>query len=112
MATVNMTLQQVTKTANGTTPSYTAATSSDTYKAPNDGRVFLHAKNVGGSPVTLTVSTPGTMDGNAVADYTATIPATTGDKLIGPFPPRVYNDDDQKLTITVSGATSLAVIHL
>ncbi len=112
MADVDLTVQQVTKASNGLTPSYTAATSADTYLAVNDGRVFLHAKNTGGAPVTLTVATQSTVDGNAVADYTATIPATTGDKMIGPFQPSIYNNEDRQINVTVSGACSLAAVHL
>ena len=112
MADIDVSVQQPTRSGSGLTPSYTAAAASNNYLIKNDGRTILHAKNTGGSPVTLTVITPGQVDGNTVADLTATVPATTGDKLIGPFPPAIYNDANGEMTVTVSGATSLAAIRV
>lgn len=45
----------------------------------------LHVKNGSGGSITLTVVTPGTVDGLAIGDYTLTIPAA-GERLVGPFP--------------------------
>lgn len=112
MATVNVALQQIVRGA-GLAPSFAAATAADTYKIPNDGHVWLEVKNTGGSPVTVTVATPGSVDGLAIADLAVTVPATTGDRIIGPFPPVTYNDPaDNTLSVTVSGACTLAAFHL
>ena len=76
----------------GLTPTYKAdMSSSDVYFVPNDGRTVVHFKNTGGSNSVVTVVTPGTVDGSAVADKTYTIPLTSGDKFVGPFPAKDYN---------------------
>lgn len=49
------------------------------------GAVFLEVLNGSGSPITVTVQTPGTVEGLAVADLAVTVPAA-GNRRIGPFP--------------------------
>lgn len=97
-------------------PAYQGSlTTTDTYTFPNDGKTFLHAKKSGAGACTLTVVTPGTVDGLAVADLAVTVPATTGDRMIGPFRPEMYNDPLTGLvTISFSEITGLtiAVIRL
>lgn len=63
----------------------------------NDGTTLLRVKNGGGSAVTVTVFFQGTtapsIDGMALATdkgRTYSVPATTGDRLIGPFPTAQY----------------------
>ncbi len=62
-----------------------------THTAPNvDGDIvdvergtFLSVINGGGAPITVTVQTPGTVDGDlAIADRTVTVPVGTTPKLI------------------------------
>ena len=87
----------------GLTPSYKSDMSAtDTYFVPNDGRTVIHLKNTGGSNSVVTVVTPGTVDGSAVADKTYTVPLTTGDLFIGPFPANTYN---------VAGAASFTLTN-
>ena len=50
--------------------------------AATPGRTVLRVKNTNASPRTLTIETPITVRGLAVADATFNIPATTGDVLI------------------------------
>lgn len=80
---------------------------SNTYLVRNNGKVFLHFKKSGAGNCTLTVVTPNTVDGLAVTDLTVTIPATTGDKFIGPFPPSIYNDANGDIEIKLSEVTGL-----
>jgi hypothetical protein len=53
-------------------------------KIPNDGRTFLRVKNGSASPITVTVDTPGSVDGQAITDLALTI-AAGEDRLFGPF---------------------------
>lgn len=94
----------------GLAPSYAAAAGGgDTFRpGPN---VFLHCKNASGGALTVTVVTPRTdAMGNAIADNAVSVPATTGDRMIGPFPFEHYADPTTGLaSITYSGVTSLSI---
>lgn len=72
----------------------------------NTGKEFVVIKNGSGSPITLTVATPGTVDGDlAIADRTATIGAGET-RAVGPFPVSTYGET---VNLTYSGVTSLTV---
>lgn len=90
----------------GITPTYNAATATDGDAFTNDGKTMLSVLNTG-SESTLTIQTPGTVDGLAIADRTVVIPATTGKKFIGPFPPTQYNQSDGKVYLDWSSATGV-----
>lgn len=80
-----LTPQTVTKT--GTTPAYAAANSSDTIATANGALQFLHVKNANASALTVTLVDAGTTPaGSAASNPTVTVPANTGDKMIGPLP--------------------------
>lgn len=108
------TIQVITRTSSGLTPSYAAGSATDTYLIPNNGRVFLHVKKTGAGDCTVTVVTPNTTDTLALADYTATVLATVGDKMIGPFPMSIYNNSAGQIAVTFSEVTGLtfAVLRL
>jgi len=79
-----------------------------------DDRTFLIVKNAGGSPVTVTVVTPKTdPGGHAIADDVVSVPATTGERWIGPFPAEYYADPANTVPgncgVTYSGVTSVTV---
>ena len=105
MADVDVTTQEISR--GGITPSYAAGSASNTYHLPNDGRTYLHFKKTGAGACNVTIQTPGTVDSQAVADRVVQVPATTGDKKIGPFPRDVYNDGSGELVFTLSEATGL-----
>jgi hypothetical protein len=108
MADVSLTVQDCVVT--GLAPSYTGSLSTEnTYQVQNNGRVFLHFKKTGAGECTVTITTPVTKGGLAVADRTLTVPATTGDKMIGPFPPSIYNNSSGLLEFTASEVTDLSV---
>jgi hypothetical protein len=75
---------------------------------PNTGAEVLIIKNGGGSPITLTVVTPVTVDGLAVADLTASVGAGAT-SLIGPFPIGTYSDGSSNVSLTYSAVTSVVV---
>lgn len=80
---------------------------SDTYKFRNSGKTRLLVEKSGAGTCTLTMVTPATVRGLAVADKTATVPASTGDMAFGPFPPSIYNDENGDMSITFSEITGL-----
>lgn len=111
MADVNLTTQEITRA--GITPAYTAITATtDTYKFLNDGDTYLHFKKTGAGASTVTIVTPRTVEGLAVADLTLSVPATSGDKMVGPFPRDSYNDPDGKVAFTHNEGTGLSVAVL
>src|ERR1051325_1560167 len=106
MARTALTVQQVNRT--GLTPSYAAANALG-HSLNNSGREAIHIK-AGGTAVVVTIQTPGTVDGQAIADRTINV-GTNSEKMIGPFPPDVYNqpgsadvyiDFDQVTSITIA----------
>ena len=59
----------------------------DSWEIANNGRIYLRVRNDHASQTgTLTIKTPQTVDGNAVADRTHTLAASRTSVLFGPFP--------------------------
>lgn len=81
---------------------------SDNYKVRNDGKIFLRVINGGASPCVVTIATPGTVGGLAIADQAVSV-ANGATELIGPFPPSIYNDGSGDLDVTLSYITSVTV---
>lgn len=97
----------------GVAPTYTGSLSvANTYIVRNSGRVFLHFKKTGAGANTTTVQTPKTVGGLAVADRTVNVPGTTGDVMVGPLSPDLYNDAIGDLRFTLSEITGLSVAVL
>jgi hypothetical protein len=84
----------------------------NTYLVRNNGRTFLHCKKAGAGDCLVTVQTPPTVAGLAIAEQTFTVPATTGDIFAGPFPQSIFNDSIQDLKFTCSEITGLTVAVL
>lgn len=106
MARTALVPQQVVRA--GLTPVFSAA-NADGHSVANDGHVMLEVKNGSGAPITVTVQTPGTVDGLAIAELVVTIPATSGDKMIGPFQPGIYNQADGTIYVDFSAVTTVTV---
>jgi hypothetical protein len=113
MATNLIAVQDIART--GLEPTYTAATSgADGDVWQNEGRrTFLHVKNGSGGSIDVTITTPNTVDGLAVADLVVAVPAGE-ERMIGPFP-RIYeaydtdNSIESAIQATYSSVTSLTV---
>lgn len=77
----------------------------------NDGRQFIHCKNNHSVAISVTLSTPITVDGLAVNARTFTVPPGA-ETYAGPWPVNYYNNSEKKASITYSVATafSLAII--
>jgi hypothetical protein len=98
----------------GITPTYNAATDTDGDGFSNDGRTFIQVLNTNGATRTLTIAIPVTVDGCAVAGKALTIPATTGNKYIGPFPPDIYNQSNGQVYLNWSAVADVtfAVVRM
>lgn len=79
-------------------------TTTDTYTIPNDGKTVLHFKKTGANVCTVTIVVNKVEDGLVVPNRTVSIPATTGDKFVGPFPKGLYGDP---VSFTLSEVTGL-----
>lgn len=75
-------------------PTQTNALVADYHMFLNDGRTFLFL--IGGTAnCEITVQTPGTVDGLAVDDIVFDIPlGATEFRIMGPFPPSIYNQSN------------------
>ena len=108
MSEVALTIQTLAPT--GITPSYTGSLSTEnTYQVRNDGKTFLHVKKSAAVDCVVTIDTPGTVGGLAIAQQTVTVVATTGDKMIGPFAPSIYNDSLGDVTVSFSDVDGLTI---
>lgn len=105
---VRVSVQQNLK--GGLTATYTSTglLTADLYKIRNDGKVFMHFKKTGAGACTVTITTPGTSQGLAIADQTVTVPATTGDVFVGPLSPSLFNDASSDVAFTISDTVGLS----
>jgi len=106
---------QVPTPSAGLVPSFAAANASDTF-VPDD-RTFLYVKNSNASTRTITVTTPATYRGLAIADPGPSIAASgASDLLLGPFPADTYADPSNSglctVTPSASAGVSYAVVRL
>ncbi len=96
MARSELTVEDVVRT--GLNPTYNNA-ATDGHAIDNASkRVFIHVKNGSGGSVDVTITTPSTVDGLAIADRVVAVPAS-GERMIGAFPEAVYSQEDATLGI-------------
>jgi hypothetical protein len=109
MAVIPLTAQNLA--AGGLTTAYTGSLStSNTYTFVCDGQTFLHFKKSGAGSCTVTIITPGTVGGLAIADQTVTVPASTGDVMVGRLSSDLFADPATGLaTFSCSEITGLSV---
>lgn len=74
----------------------------------NTGNELLLVTNGGGASRDVTLATPATLDGMAIASRVVAVPAGES-RLIGPLKPNVYNDGDGMVQVTYSAVTSVTV---
>lgn len=92
----------------GTKPTYSAASGGGGDEFVPDLRTILHVKNGDGSSHSVTVVTPGTAFGEAIADDVVAIPAGE-DRMIGPFDPSGFTGSDGLAAVTYSAVTGVTV---
>lgn len=111
MADVRISVERILQT--GLEATYSGSLSAaNTYQVRNSGRVFLHFKKSAAVICTVTIQTPAQVAGLDVAEQTVAVPATTGDRFIGPFPPSVFNVAAGDLEFTLSDVDGLTVAVL
>lgn len=107
------TLTVVTISLDGETATLSAAADDSNYVA-NNGKTWIQVANTNASPCTVTVyskvatwqSLP---EGVAASNLTVIVPATTGNKIIGPFNPRAWNTTTGYLLFKCSSITNVTV---
>lgn len=87
-----------------------AAGGGDTFV--NNGKTLFYINNghSGSQTATFTAQNNITIDGQslAVEDLAVAVPAGEA-KIIGPFPPQIFNNSSGAVAVTYSGVTSLTV---
>ena len=86
---------------------FTAVNASDTLT--NDGNSYLHVKNTNANDVTVVADATRTCSQGFDHNMTMTVAATTGTKVMGPFPLNRYSSAVVITYSTISGVTAGAV---
>jgi hypothetical protein len=108
MATV--VLQPDVVTESGKAATYNGGLSlANTYVFRNNGKTLLHFKKTGAGICAVTIASPKTVKGHAVAAATVNVPATTGDVFVGPFDHEIYDDINHDVSFSLSEVTGLTV---
>lgn len=97
--------------AAGIVPTYNAASVSDTFTDDGSERTFIHVKNSGTQKTLTVVPVQATSNQPGIGPFTVPtmsviIPATTGDKMIGPFP-AAYINSTGLVTVALDTATGV-----
>jgi len=92
-----------------TGPAITHAAASTSDTVPPDDRLFLWYKSTQGTTEVITVVVPGAYFGQNLTDVTVTIPATTGERLIGPLDRRLADPTTGLITVTIADVTGITV---
>ncbi len=88
-----------------------AASGGDNFANPTED-ILVHAKNTASAARVITVNTPATIHGEAIANPTISVPATTGERFFGPFNKDVYNASGKvSLTYDNNGSLTIAVLR-
>ena len=98
----------ITRAGVTATTGMVAATATHGNKFLNSGKECLHVKNASASPITVTIATPGQVDGMDIGDLTVSVAATTGDVIIGPFT-RTFEAQENWIHAVFSDVTTVTV---
>lgn len=89
----------------GLAATYAAASAGGDKFDPGE-HVMAHVKNASAAAVTVTIVTPNTVVGLAVADAGGSVPAG-GDRFFGPFPREHFAGSDGLVSVTWSATASV-----
>jgi len=80
----------------------------------NDGRIFIHVKNTNGASRDVTINSQSNCNQGFDHDIVVTVPATTGERVIGPFSPGRFNDGsgNAQITYEADSGVTIAVMRL
>lgn len=105
MSDVNLSVAAVNRTSGANyTTGKVVATSANNYYFANDGNTRLVM--AASTTATVTVTTPNSIDGNAIGDLAIVL--TTDVETFGPFPVSVYGSN---VKVTVSADTSILAMR-
>ena len=76
-------------------------------KMLNDGRSYIEIANGSGVSIDVTINTPGTVDGFAIAELTVAVAAGVR-KKIGPFT-AIFNQSDGYVWVVCSAVTTVTM---
>jgi len=108
MSDVTIAPQKVVRT--GVTPSYTGTMlTTNVYVVRNTGRMILHFLKNALVICNVTIQTPAKVLGINVAEVIVAVPASTGNKMIGPFPPSIFNNGSGDLKFTMDDVDGVTV---
>jgi hypothetical protein len=93
----------------GLGPVYSAVSASDTLT--NNGNAFLYVKNANASPTTVTVDSITPCDQGFDHNFVVVVPATNGEKMIGPFPLKRFGSAPT-VTYSVTASVTCALVAL
>ena len=100
----------------GVVATYAAATADGDVVA-NEGTIFLHVKNGGGSEITVTITAQTTsvdspLYGELTKANASKAIAGSAEAFIGPFQINAYNNTDEQIAITYTAVTSVTIAAL
>lgn len=72
----------------------------------NDGATLLEIRNQGAAPDTITIITPATASGLAIADAVVVVANDATPAHVGPFPERYFSNTDGTVWIDVTTTNS------
>jgi hypothetical protein len=106
---------QIPTPTGGLVPAYGAANATDTFTP--DGDTFIYVKNTNAATRTITVgpATTKTFRGLTVTLPAPTVAATTGELIMGPFPPDMFADPTTgvcTITPSATAGVTLAVVRV
>ena len=103
------TVPRVTRVGLTAAGAYTTAVIAGTtyYIIKNDGKTFFRLYKTGANACVVTFYTQAYMRGLALTAPTVSVPATTGDVLVGPFEPTVFNDANGDMQFSFSEVTAM-----
>nr|BFD90713.1 hypothetical protein KitaXyl93_20730 [Kitasatospora sp. Xyl93] len=95
----------------GLGPTYSAAAGGGDKVACSE-RTFVHVKNGGGSPITVTLTATGSVRGQTVTSPTVSVPAS-GERMIGPLTADLFaGATDGLAAIGYSSTTTVTIAAL
>ena len=108
MGDITVVPEKVTRTGINLTDLGSLSTG-NVYVIKNTGKVILHLKKTAAVIATATVVVTKVVAGLDLPDLTFAIPASTGDIMVGPFPPGIFNDGSKDMRISFSDVDGLTI---
>ena len=106
---VELPITNIIRTSPGNPGDLVGGDETENHYFVNDGRTIIAVLKTGGT-CEMTFQTPGTVDGQAIAELLVTpAVAATQYTLIGPFPPSIYNQSDGTVYVDIDDETTFSL---